>query len=204
MYTVFLTGSIASGKSYAGSRLHDTHHIERIDLDQISRDVLSLDTECVDRVVASFGSDILDSDGAIDRSALAKKAFASDEALTLLEDIELPYIKNRMLKRISELKDQGCKLCFIEIPVLDRFEDSFQVADQIVCILADRKIRLERAVVNRNMTTADFYSRDEKQPSETYLKEHSDVVITNNSNQEDFDNKIDDLAHDLQYIATRI
>ena len=201
MHVAFLTGSIASGKSYVGSRLHDVYGIERIDLDQISREVLIEDTECIRAVVDAFGSDVLHADGTVNRATLAQKAFANDESIALLEVIELPYIKQRMRNRLNKLNDEGCKVCFVEVPVLDRFEDCFDVADETVCVIADRDLRLARAVENRGMSAEDFISRDNKQPSVEYLTEHADQVVENNSSVEELKEKIEALAHHLQDVA---
>ena len=201
MHIAFLTGSIASGKSYVGARLHDVYGIERIDLDQISREVLIEDTECIRAVADAFGSDVLHADGAVNRAILAQKAFANDESIALLEAIELPYIKQRMRTRLNKLNDEGCKVCFVEVPVLDRFEDCFDVADETVCVIADRDLRPARAVENRGMSAEDFTSRDNKQPSVDYLTKHADQVVENNSSVEDLNEKIEALAHHLQDVA---
>ena len=198
MHIVFLTGSIASGKSYVGSRLHDMYDIERIDLDQISREVLNEDSECINAVSDAFGSEVLYEDGTVNRSALAQKAFADDESIALLETIELPYIKQRLRESLDKLNDEGCRLCFVEVPVLNRFEDCFDLADETICVIADRDIRLQRAHSMRGMKVADFTARDRKQPSAEYLIEHADQIIENNSTIEDLDNKIQALAHHLQ------
>ncbi len=198
MHVAFLTGSIASGKSYVGSRLHDVYGIERIDLDQISREILNEDTECIRAVANAFGSDVLHENGTVNRAALAQKAFANDESIALLEAIELPYIKQRMHSRLNELNDEGCKVCFVEVPVLDCFEDCFDIADETICVIADRDVRLARAVANRGMSAEDFTSRDNKQPSVEYLTEHADQVVENNSSVEDLNEKIETLAHHLQ------
>ncbi len=201
MYVAFLTGSIASGKSYVGSTLHDLYGIERIDLDAISRDVLNEDSECIQAVADAFGSDVLQKDGTINRQALAQKAFVSDASIAKLEAIELPYIKRRMKDQIDILSHKGCKVCFIEVPVLDRFEDSFNIADEIVCVLSDYDLRLNRAVEQRGMNQDDFIARDSKQPTQSYLNDKADVIIENNSSIDELNDKIAQLANHLQHIA---
>ncbi len=200
MYIVFLTGSIASGKSYVGSRLHDVYGIERIDLDQVSRDALTLDTSCIEEVVREFGEDIV-ADGKIVRSALARKAFVSDASIARLEAIELPYIKARMRTRLQELEDLGCSLCFVEVPVLDRFEDCFTLADEIIAVSADVNLRMARAMKYRAMTSEDFMARDSKQPSYEYLLRSADRFLMNEGTVEELDCKIAELAEDLKHKA---
>ena len=201
MYVAFLTGSIASGKSYVGERLNSEYGIARIDLDSISRDVLRDDVDCIKAVQDAFGSDVVDLDGAINRRKLAQKAFASDESIALLEELELPYIKQRMRQALCDMSKSGCEVCFVEVPVLDRFEDCFEVADEIICVLADRELRLRRAVEQRGMDESDFVARDSKQPSSEYLLECADYSIQNNESIEKLNAQIDALAKHLKQCA---
>ena len=107
MYTVFLAGGIASGKSSVARAL-ERRGAWRIDLDQVSRAVLEPGSECVAEVAEEFGEDLVDAQtGALDRGGLARRAFADADSTARLEAIELPYIR-RMLVRM--LEGEGCCL----------------------------------------------------------------------------------------------
>ena len=87
MYTVFLAGGTASGKSTAAREL-ERLGAWRIDLDELSRAVLAPGEPCVAEVCAAFGDDLVDPEtGALDRALLARRAFADDSSAELLEEI---------------------------------------------------------------------------------------------------------------------
>ena len=72
MYTVFLAGGTASGKSTVAREL-ERLGAWRIDLDELSRAVLAPGEPCVAEVCAAFGDDLVDpGTGALDRALLAQ------------------------------------------------------------------------------------------------------------------------------------
>ncbi|MFR3997470.1 MAG: dephospho-CoA kinase [Atopobiaceae bacterium] len=180
MYTVFLAGGIASGKSSVAREL-ERRGAWRIDLDQVSRAVLEPGSDCLPEIADAFGDDLLDPQtGELDRGLLAGRAFADPASCTLLEKIEMPHIK-RMLVRM--LEGEGCCLtapviCVVEVPLLDRVEDMLDLADEVVCVTCPVEVRRVRAI-GRGMDGADFDRRAANQPSEGYLRAHADTVIDN-------------------------
>lgn len=185
MYTVFLAGGIASGKSSVAREL-ERRGAWRIDLDQVSRAVLEPGGDCLLELAAAFGDDLLDPQtGELDRALLASRAFADADSGALLEKIEMPHIK-RMLVRM--LEGEGCcltapVLCVVEVPLLDRVEDMLDLADEVVCVTCPVEVRRERAI-GRGMDGADFDRRASRQPSEEYLRSHADVALDNSGTPE--------------------
>jgi dephospho-CoA kinase len=103
MRTVFLAGGIGSGKSTVAREL-ERLGAARIDLDQLSRDVLCEDKGVIARVCEAFGEDLIDpATGVLNRGLLASRAFASRESAALLEAIELPAITRLLERRLAEL-----------------------------------------------------------------------------------------------------
>lgn len=180
LYTVFLAGGIASGKSSVAREL-ERRGAWRIDLDQVSRAVLEPGSDCLPEIADAFGDDLLDPQtGELDRGLLAGRAFADAEACALLEKIEMPHIK-RMLVRT--LEGEGCCLtapavCVVEVPLLDRVEDMLDLADEVVCVTCPVEVRRVRAI-GRGMDGADFDRRVANQPTEEYLRAHADTVLDN-------------------------
>ena len=158
LYTVFLAGGIASGKSSVAREL-ERRGAWRIDLDQVSRAVLEPGSDCLPEIADAFGDDLLDPQtGELDRGLLAGRAFADPASCTLLEKIEMPHIK-RMLVRM--LEGEGCCL-----------------TAPVVCVTCPVEVRRERAI-GRGMDGADFDRRVANQPAEEYLRAHADTVLDN-------------------------
>ena len=189
MYKVILAGGIASGKSTVAREL-ERLGARRIDLDQISLDVLAPHATCTSEVAAAFGEDLLDErSGHLDRGLLASRAFASAEAAARLEAIELPHIARELELRLAAAADGGAPCAIIEVPLLDRLADVHAIADEVLCVTCPLDVRRERART-RGMAPADFDARAARQPSDDYLRSHADAEIANDA----------DLAHLLDQV----
>lgn len=186
MYTVFLAGSIASGKSTVAAEL-ERLGAWRVDLDQISREVLEPGTPTTYAVAEAFGQDLLDPEtGELNRRLLAARAFATREDAQRLEELELPAIRVRLgevlTSSVCGAWEPAC--CVVEIPLLDRMVDSFDLADEIVVVNLPVAVRRERAI-GRGMTAEDFDARAANQPTDEWLLSHADTVISNEGSLDD-------------------
>ena len=88
---IALTGGVASGKSTV-ARLFAALGARLIDTDQVARDVVAPPSPALDRIVARFGSGVLQPDGTLDRAALRRIVFSDDTARRDLESIMHPAI----------------------------------------------------------------------------------------------------------------
>ncbi len=180
MYVVFLAGGIASGKSSVAREL-ERRGAWRIDLDQLSRTVLDPGSPCLAEVCEAFGDDLIDPQtGILDRGLLASRAFSTADDAKRLEAIELPFIKELL---VHALEGGACAatspaVCLVEVPLLDRMEPLFGLADEIVCVACPVETRRVRAVL-RGMDAADFDARAANQPSDEYLAAHADTLLDN-------------------------
>ena len=192
MRCAFLAGGIASGKSTV-SRLLREKGAWVVDLDQVSRDVLQPGSPLLNELSAEFGDDIVDGQtGELNRGLLAKRAFASAEATERLEQIELPAIRERLAQVLTTscCATTAPALTVVEVPLLDRVEDMFSLADDILVVVAPMDLRRERAI-GRGMTSEDFDVRVSKQPSEDYLRAHATHVFDNSGNEEALRKQVD-------------
>ena len=73
-FRVALTGGIASGKTTVAN-LFATHGVPLIDTDLIAREVVEPGQPALAAVAKAFGSDVLDSDGRLDRRRLREVIF---------------------------------------------------------------------------------------------------------------------------------
>lgn len=93
-----LTGGIASGKSVVAN-LFAARGITVIDTDQIAREIVAPGQPALARVVAAFGSDVLDASGGLDRRRLRASVFADPAGRRQLEAILHPLILDEMARR---------------------------------------------------------------------------------------------------------
>ena len=186
MYTVFLAGGTASGKSTVAREL-ERLGAWRIDLDELSRAVLAPGEPCVAEVCAAFGDDLVDPEtGMLDRALLARRAFADEPSAELLEKIELPHIRSMLVRMLTSgicgQREPAC--CVVEVPLLDRVESMVDLADEVVVVACPLDMRRERAR-GRGMDVGDFDRRVARQPSDEYLRSRATTVIDNTGDEKD-------------------
>src|SRR5262249_47885724 len=104
MLKVGLTGSIAVGKSYVLSVLADLGCMT-FDADKVAHSVMLSGTPAYQDIVAEFGSDVISTDGTIDRQKLGAIIFSDDARRLRLNQIVHPRVmeeQNRLLSEAAE------------------------------------------------------------------------------------------------------
>jgi len=79
-----LTGSIATGKSLLSEHLVKTQNAIHANADTLVHRMYDPETEGFDRIVREFGSDVIGSDGYIDRKIIGSKVFGNQERMRAL------------------------------------------------------------------------------------------------------------------------
>ena len=80
MFTVFVLGNIASGKSTACHYLKSRGAL-LIDLDVLAKSLYVPGSDIVNALAEEFGWDILDEEGGVRRNILASRAFVSPDSV---------------------------------------------------------------------------------------------------------------------------
>ncbi|MBS0199337.1 MAG: dephospho-CoA kinase [Proteobacteria bacterium] len=92
MFCVGLTGGIASGKSALADRLR-ARGTFLADADIIAREIVMPGQPALAEIAAHFGSDVLQSDGSLDRAVLRQRVFGNLDERRALEAITHPRIR---------------------------------------------------------------------------------------------------------------
>jgi dephospho-CoA kinase len=140
---VGLTGGIGAGKSEALAALGRLG-AATISTDQVVHDLYQ-DPEVCAAVVARWGEDVAP-EGRVDRSAVARFAFASDDERGWLEQLLWPKVGERVAEwRAAEsVKEPPPVALVVETPLL--FEAGLERNyDATIAVVADEAVRGERA-----------------------------------------------------------
>ncbi len=167
---IALTGGIGSGKSTVAAEWVSLGATE-IDADVLAREVVEPGTEGLELVAREFGQDILNPDGTLNRSALAEKAFSSEESRKKLEAILHPLIQKRAAERVENTPG----VVVYTIPLLAETQSPLKF-DRVVTISCPEAIRVER-LVRRGLTEEDARRRIAAQASDEQREKRADVVI---------------------------
>lgn len=182
---IALTGGIGSGKSTVARRWVELGATE-IDADVLAREVVEPGSIGLTKVVAAFGPEVLTQDGSLDRAALARIAFASEDQRLKLEGILHPLIQELALTKVSEVT--GVVVYTIPLFVESNSKLKF---DKVVAISCDEAVRVQRLVANRGMTESEASSRIAAQASDSEREAVADIVIDSNCSLEELLHRAD-------------
>ncbi|MCE1228267.1 MAG: dephospho-CoA kinase [Firmicutes bacterium] len=171
-----LSGGIASGKSFVAAWLAGRGWAV-LDADALARTVVAPGTEGLAAVVARFGAELLDAEGALDRGQLAARVFADPQARLALETLLHPRIEAALEACLGDLPPttKGAVLdaaLWVERSRAHRF-DAFWVVE------APQALRLERLATRDGLSEIQALARLAAQSSDAERALHADLVILN-------------------------
>ncbi|MGZ4168912.1 MAG: dephospho-CoA kinase [Solirubrobacteraceae bacterium] len=175
-----LTGGIGAGKSTALAAL------ERLGAAVLSTDAvvhqLYESPEVRDAVAARFGPAVID-DGRVNRAALARAAFATDEDRHWLEQLLWPRVGERVaaFRRDAEAADPPPRAAVVEIPLL--FESGADHGfDATIAVIADEAIREDRAAGRGHEALSE---RAARQLSQQEKSQRATYTVVNDGSERD-------------------
>src|SRR3954454_19145713 len=175
---VGLTGGIGAGKSEALAAL-ERLGAATISTDKVVHDLYD-DPEVRAAVVARWGDEVAPS-GRVDRSAVARFAFASDEERHWLEQLLWPKVGERVAewRAVESQKEPAPVALVVETPLL--FEAGLESSyDATIAIIADEEVRAQRAGARGHEAlderTARQLTQGEKADRATYAVENSGTL----------------------------
>ncbi|HET6433220.1 dephospho-CoA kinase [Dyella sp.] len=129
-FVVALTGGVAAGKT-ATSRCFETRGIAVYDADQAAREVVEPGSSGLAAIVQAFGSEVLGSDGRLDRPAMRHRIFADQDARATLESIVHPRVRQWLRDRAGA--DAG-PYCVLAIPLLVENLPHYRWVDRVLAV----------------------------------------------------------------------
>ncbi|GAB3940265.1 dephospho-CoA kinase [Corynebacterium tapiri] len=192
MKLIGLTGGIGSGKSTVARRLVE-HGFTIVDADAIAREVVEPGQPALAELAEEFGADILDEDGALRRSVLAQRAFATAEATAALNAITHPRIREETNRQFAEAEQCGDRVVIYDMPLLVE-QGLHNDMDLTVVVDVAAETRVRRLVESRGLEEDDARRRIAAQISDEKRREAADVVIDNNVGLPELYAQVDELA----------
>ena len=178
MLRIGLTGGIGAGKSTVSATFSDCGGII-VDGDVIAREVVEPGTEGLSALVDAFGREILLPDGALNRPALAAKAFVDDEQRAKLNGIVHPLVGRRREEIIAAVSEDAVVVEDIPLLVETGMAPMFPL---VVVVYADVETRVKR-LINRGMAEADARARIAAQSTDEQRRAIADVLLDNSGSE---------------------
>jgi len=178
MLNVALTGNIAAGKSTV-VELFRRWGATIVDADELVRQAQAPGGEVLAAIVRRFGSDVLASDGSLDRAALRSKVMGDQAALDALNAIVHPAVRRRRDHLALEARERGDVLVVNDIPLLFEVLDPGEF-DAVLLVDAGVALRRTRLRAMRGLSNEEADRMIAAQMPAARKRPRSHFVIDNN------------------------
>ncbi|HEX8305907.1 MAG TPA: dephospho-CoA kinase [Jatrophihabitans sp.] len=176
MLRIGLTGGIGSGKSTVAARLAELGAVV-IDSDLLAREVVSVDSPGLARVVERFGPAVLAADGTLDRPGLGRLVFGDPAALADLNAIVHPLVRARSEALTAEAAAAGAVAVVHDIPLL--VENKLAAGyDAVIVVETPLELRLRR-LAGRGLDAETARARIAAQATDEERRAVADIVLDN-------------------------
>ena len=191
MLLIGLTGNIGSGKSTVAQMLSE-RGATIIDADVLARRAVELGTPAYDKIVARWGAAVQAPDGHLDRAALRRIVFGDQNQLEELNAIVHPEVERLRARLVEQARLRGDRIVVCDIPLLferhmtDRF-------DRIILVDANRAVRLERLVSDRDLRETEAMDMIAAQMPAELKRARADFIIENDGTLTQLERRVHDV-----------
>lgn len=177
---IAITGNIGSGKSVFSS-FAEKRGFSVLKADDISKQILSNDTEVRKEIIKAFGEQSFKNNKP-DVKYLAEKVFSDPAKLNKIESILHPRVIKSINDTIDLIEDEK-KIVFVEAALI--YEANMEkMFDYVVLITSNRELRLKRKLKN-GISEEDFVKRESNQIAEEEKRKRADFAFVNDGSVDD-------------------
>ncbi len=192
MKIIGITGGVGSGKSRVLTFLEEKYGAVICQADHVAWELQRPGQKCHRQIVESFGQDIINGDGTIDRGRLGQIVFADKEELLKLNAIMHPAVKVSIKEKIKEEMTKDTPLFVLEAALL--LEDGYdEICDELWYIYTDKNVRRMRLKESRNYSDAKISDIMSSQISEEVYRKGCQVTIDNSGAFEETARQIEEI-----------
>ncbi|HEV2884361.1 MAG TPA: dephospho-CoA kinase [Pyrinomonadaceae bacterium] len=176
MLRVGLTGSIGVGKSFVAAILEELGcHV--LDADVTAREVVSPGTRGLSEVVNAFGTEVLQTDGTLDRAKLGSIVFADAEKRAALNAIVHPHIIAEQDQRLREWEAEDPDGIAVVDAALMIESGGYKRFDKLIVVYCSADAQLERLMARDGLSRAEALKRINAQMPQEEKKKFADYLI---------------------------
>jgi dephospho-CoA kinase len=200
MLKVGLTGGYATGKSLVAKEL-ERLGCHLIYADELGHQVLQPDGELYAATVETFGREILNADGTIDRRRLGEIVFASPELLEKLSGLVHPAVirlEERLLEEFQRQDPHG--IAVVEAAILIE-TGRYAVFDRVILTTCDEETQIARGMKRDHATREQALARLGKQLPLSEKQRHAHYVVDTSGPKEETARQVQRVYRELKEIA---
>jgi len=195
--TVAVTGGIASGKTSV-CRFFERLGARTIDADAIGRRIVEERSGVLSKLVEAFGNGILDREGKLDRSTLARIVFCDKTSLEKLNRITHPILIEEICVQIARAVREGFKGIIVADAALIFEWNLVEIFDAIVVVSCSEGVQQARMRERDSLGADEALSRIRCQISQAEKIARADFHIENEAGLQELEKKAVRVWEELQ------
>lgn len=200
-YTIGFCGRSGSGKSYVSEKFASKIGALYIDADKVyhslTEPVDARPSPCTLEIGEKIGEEFICKDGALDRKKLSKTVYSDSGKREILNRITHAYIKDEIIRIISE---NSCDFVALDAALLP-FSPCFELCDFTVVVISDEETSLKRITERDGISQSSAAKRLKAQPSVGDFLEACDSVILNGES-DSVDEQISTLVKRIKHLGS--
>ena len=171
-----ITGSIATGKSTVVN-IFKQYGFSVVDADIIAREVVEPNTAGLKKVVETFGSSVLCSDGSLNRKQLGQIIFSDTKKRQALNALLAPFLQEAIIEQIKRASAVS-SLVIADIPLL--YEAGYdKYMDQVAIVYIPEDLQVQRLMKRDRITKKEAQKKVASQLSIEEKKKRADIIFDN-------------------------
>lgn len=174
-FIVGLTGGIGSGKSTVAD-LFVAEGAGLVDTDAIAHELTAAGGAAMPELIATFGAEIADASGALDRAAMRRRVFADPAARGRLEAILHPQIRRLSAERCQAA---GAAYVILAVPLLVESGSYRERCDRVLVVDCPEAVQVARVMARNNMAEAEVRAIMAAQATRSARLAVADDVVLN-------------------------
>jgi dephospho-CoA kinase len=178
-WRIGLTGGIGCGKSTVANMLA-ARGAAVIDADAISRSLTAPGGRAMASIAQTFGPQMVDAQGAMDRQAMREIVFQNPAAKKQLEAIIHPMVSQITAEQAQAAVQNGHRVLVFDVPLLVESGDRWRrQVDRVVVVDCDAETQRQRVMVRSALAAQEIDRIMGLQASRAQRLACADVVIFN-------------------------
>lgn len=191
-----LTGGIGSGKSTVAEVLTRLGAYV-IDADALSRATTAIGGAALPAIAATFGEDMITSQGALNRDRMRERIFSDPAAKQQLEAIIHPLVGHQIQQAALNAEQSGAICIVYDIPLLVESGHWRSKLDKILVVDCSEATQKSRVLLRSGLTLEQIEKIMASQASRTERLQAADYVIYNDGIS------LDELAAQIQQMGAQ-
>lgn len=194
MFVIGISGGIGCGKSTAADFFRQ-HQVPVLDADEIARRSCERGQPALEELVQSFGPEILDAHGNLDRAKMAQLAFSNHRLLDQLSRITHRHVTAVLQKEVEKARRRKLPLLVLDVPIPIK-EGFLDLVDYVLIIWASEDLRLERLEA-RGLGREEARARMRLQMSREDYGRLADCLLSNDGTREELDSALEKVCAEV-------